>query len=75
MKTDSPIALAIAGMSCGHCVAAVRQALATVPGIADAQVAIGSATFTVQPGVDASTVRASAVEAIQDAGYDAHEHR
>ena len=75
MKTESPITLSISGMSCGHCVAAVKKALATVPGISDAQVAVGSATLTVASDADANAVRASAVEAIQDAGYDAHEHR
>jgi copper chaperone CopZ len=73
MKPDSSISLAISGMSCGHCVAAVRKAIATIPGIADAQVAVGSATLNLEPGADAGAVGASAVQAIQDAGYDAHE--
>ncbi|MGH7713396.1 MAG: heavy-metal-associated domain-containing protein, partial [Gemmatimonadaceae bacterium] len=37
------IRLEIDGMSCGHCVASVRTALATVPGVQVADVSIGQA--------------------------------
>jgi copper chaperone len=37
------VTLAIQGMSCGHCVKRVQQALATTPGVA-------SATVTLEPG-------------------------
>lgn len=71
MTASSPIQLSISGMSCGHCVAAVKKALGTVPGIASDSVAIGSATVTVAPGADSDKVRADAVRAIEDAGYEA----
>jgi copper chaperone len=71
MTASSPIQFSISGMSCGHCVAAVKKALGTVPGVASDDVAIGSATVTVAPGADADKVRADAVRAIEDAGYEA----
>ena len=64
--------LAIEGMSCGHCVAAVKQALADVPGVADRQVAVGSAVLAIDPAArPVSDTIAAAIEAIRDAGYDA----
>ena len=60
--------LAISGMSCGHCVAAVRDALEQVPGVAVQQVAIGTASVALDP---ASVSTATVVAAVQDAGYDA----
>src|SRR5689334_22424266 len=81
MSTVSPsdqshaptVSLAIAGMSCGHCVAAVRSALDQVPGVRDGQVAIGSARFAVDPAAGATdAVARAAIDAINDAGYDAH---
>jgi mercuric transport protein len=32
------VALGITGMTCGHCVAAVRKALAAVPGVGEVEV-------------------------------------
>lgn len=62
------LTLAIEGMSCGHCVAAVRRALGETEGVEVKDVAIGSASVTVDPGVaSADTV----VEAVRDAGYEA----
>lgn len=60
--------LAISGMSCGHCVRAVSQALAEVPGVEVENVGIGSAR--IRAGDDPATVNA-AIEAVRDAGYDA----
>lgn len=71
MTASSPIQISISGMSCGHCVASVRKALATVPGVASGDVAIGSATVSVAPGADVNKVRDDAVRAIEDAGYEA----
>ena len=63
-----PLHLAIDGMSCGHCVAAVRDALAGLPGVTVQRVAVGSAAVTIEPG---TTPPAAVVEAIRDAGYEA----
>jgi copper chaperone len=57
--------LAIDGMSCGHCVSAVKQALADVPGVTVQSVEIGSAT--VETG-DPAPIDAMKL-AVEDAGY------
>ena len=62
------LTLAIDGMSCGHCVGAVKRALADIEGVRVEQIAIGSATVEFDPA------RASAervTTAIEDAGYQA----
>ena len=60
------VSLQIVGMSCGHCVAAVKEALVALPGVQVERVEVGRATVqfdrdTVKPGEIAN--------AIQDAGY------
>lgn len=62
--------LTVAGMSCGHCVKAVQQALAGVDGATPEQVAIGSATVAFDP---AKTNIGALIDAVADAGYEAHE--
>jgi len=64
------VTLDIAGMSCGHCVAAVTAALKQVPGVQVEQVRVGSATLAVAEGESADAVQ-RAVRAVEDAGYDA----
>lgn len=70
MKT---ITLSIEGMSCGHCISAVRSALSAVPGIASAQVTMGAATIQLADPDDgaAAATAASAANAVTDAGYAA----
>lgn len=64
------IQLQVSGMSCGHCVQAVRNALASIPGATVESVEVGSAIVN----VDESRVTVGAlIDAIQDAGYDAQE--
>lgn len=64
MKTQS---LTIGGMSCGHCVMTVRNALESIEGVSVDEVRIGQATVQ----FDESAVQADAVaEAVRDAGYD-----
>jgi copper chaperone len=58
--------ITISGMSCGHCVTAVRKALAGVAGVEVQDVQIGTATV----GVDSPATLAAATTAIEDAGYD-----
>jgi copper chaperone len=62
-----PVSIRISGMSCGHCVSAVRKALEAVPGVAVQSVEIGSAV--VQFDAARSTI-ADAEAAIDAAGYD-----
>jgi copper chaperone CopZ len=62
--------LSIEGMSCDHCLASVRKALASVPGVTVRDVAIGSATVVLDPAqTDVGTI----IDAVQDAGYEARE--
>lgn len=61
--------LAITGMTCGHCVAGVTQALAELDGVTTERVAIGAASVMLDRNRASS---AAVIEAIRDAGYDAH---
>jgi len=64
----SKVELEIQGMSCGHCVAAVSEALRELPGVTVESVAIGSAAVSYEPdrvSVDDITL------AVEDAGYSA----
>lgn len=57
----------ISGMSCGHCVGAVRNALAKVDGVEVKDVRIGTATVTIDPEkVSLDSLR----DAIEDTGYE-----
>ncbi len=62
------ITMHIEGMSCGHCLNAVNQALAAVPGVAIESVQIGRATVRFD---DALTTTEQIVQAVSDAGYKA----
>ena len=66
ISSTAPARLQIDGMSCDHCVAAVRTALAKVPGITLHTVTIGSATVTASPAA-----LAHALAALDDAGFTA----
>ena len=58
--------LEIGGMSCGHCVRSVTQALQGLDGVAVEQVKIGQATVSYD---DATTSPAAIAQAIEDEGY------
>lgn len=64
------IALDVQGMSCGHCVHAVQQALTELAGVEVRHVAIGSATIAIDPG---RTTIGAVIDAVGDAGYEAQE--
>lgn len=67
MKT---IRLTIEGMTCGHCVMAVRKALGALRGVTVLEAAIGSALVS----LDAEPADEQAlVEAVSDAGYTVSE--
>ncbi len=61
--------LTIDGMSCGHCLNAVRGALARVPGVRIETVSIGRARVEFDPAAANADQIAAAVSA---AGYTAH---
>lgn len=60
--------IGISGMSCGHCVASVKQALDRLDGVEVREVKVGSATVAYDPGV-VSPERI--VQAVEDEGYGA----
>jgi copper chaperone CopZ len=64
----TPLVLSINGMSCGHCLNAVRQALSDTPGVTVDSVRIGRAEVQYDPTlVTPATIEA----AVTDAGYEA----
>ena len=63
------IELEIEGMSCEHCVAAVSEALAELPGVSVEEVRVGEARVRYDP--DQVSPHQIAL-AIEDAGYAAH---
>lgn len=66
------VELQVDGMSCGHCVHAVREALAGLPGVKVEHIRVGAATVE----MDESRVGVGQLlEAVADAGYDAREAR
>ena len=66
-NNSQPVTLAISGMSCGHCVAAVKSALNAAPGVAVQEVTVGSATVKLEP----QTSPDIALAAVREAGYEA----
>ena len=64
----SEVQLAIEGMSCGHCVRTVRDALTALPGVTPSIIGVGSATLVVYP--ETATVD-DVLAALHDVGYDA----
>ena len=58
--------LQITGMSCGHCVGAVRGALAALKGVEVQDVTIGRAAVRFDPAV---VTREQLVDAVEDQGY------
>lgn len=60
--------LAISGMTCGHCVNAVRAALEELPGVDIHQVRVGSASISLDPH---GAGPAAVIHAIREAGYQA----
>ena len=60
--------LEVTGMSCGHCVHAVREALGALPGVQIEEVRIGSASVSYDE--DKATV-GDLVDAVSNAGYEA----
>jgi copper chaperone CopZ len=62
------IKLSIAGMSCGHCVSAVRNALTEKPGVEIERLEIGSANVAYDEGRYSA---ADIIRAVEEAGYTA----
>ncbi len=62
--------LEVAGMSCGHCVQAVRDALGAVPGVKVEAVQVGSASVSFD---ESKATVGDLVDAVYNAGYEASE--
>jgi copper chaperone len=62
--------LEVAGMSCGHCVQAVRDALGAVPGVKVESVQVGSAAVSFD---ETKATVGDLVDAVYNAGYEASE--
>jgi copper chaperone CopZ len=67
-ETMNKLELEIEGMSCGHCVAAVSEALRELDGVSVDNVRIGSAEVSYEP---AQVSPEQIVLAVEDAGYTA----
>ncbi len=67
MSTDGASTYRVEGMSCGHCVAAVRDELEKVSGVEDVQVDLDTKQVVVRGHFDDAAARA----AIDEAGYEA----
>ena len=64
------VKLDVTGMSCGHCVHAVKEALAGVNGVNVDEVSIGKATVSIDEG---RVGIGALIDAVADAGYEASE--
>lgn len=62
--------LEVSGMSCGHCVHAVQEALAALPGVKVDEVRIGTASVSFD---ETRTSVSDLVDAVAEAGYEASE--
>ncbi|WP_157254364.1 heavy-metal-associated domain-containing protein [Nonomuraea typhae] len=56
----------VTGMTCGHCVASVKEEVGEVPGVTAVEVDLASGRVEVTGQADDNLVRA----AIKEAGYD-----
>ena len=65
-RSNQTLNVTIGGMSCSHCVAAVKERLESTAGVQSVAVSIGSASMEIDAGQATSeTVRS----AIEDEGY------
>ena len=64
------VKLDVTGMSCGHCVHAVKNALAGIDGVKVEAVSIGKATVSIDDG---RVTIGALIDAVADAGYEAAE--
>jgi len=58
----------VRGMTCGHCVAAVKEEVSGIAGVSDVDVVLesGAVTVTSESPLDTATVKA----AVEEAGYE-----
>ncbi len=63
----SQVVLSIEGMSCGHCVGAVRRALEGVPGVEQVEVRLEEGRALIHGTADPEAL----VQAVREEGYEA----
>ena len=63
------VTLKIEGMTCGHCVGRVQEALDTTPGVIDAKVDLDSGTAEISYGAATDSVKLAWI--VAEAGYPA----
>lgn len=68
MTNPTRLSFTVSGMSCGHCVRAVGDALDLVPGVVAKQVEIGRTSVQFEAG---AVTPDAVIEAIREAGYEA----
>lgn len=61
--------LKVEGMSCEHCVKAIKSAVGKLPGVADVQVDLNTKTVTVKHDAT-QNAREDIIVEIEDQGYD-----
>jgi copper chaperone len=66
-RTMERLEMEIGGMSCGHCVGAVKGALGQLGGVTVEEVKIGAAKVSYDPG---AVTPERIVQAIEDEGYE-----
>lgn len=66
---NQTIELVIEGMSCGHCVRAVKEALEAVPGVSSAEVILEPGQANIQ--AESEVIAERLIEAVREEGYDA----
>lgn len=64
-----PIRLKVDGMSCGHCVSRVQEAVKELPGVRSFEVSIGEVELWTEPG---RLTPAQVSTAIEQAGFTPH---
>ncbi len=64
----SETVVTVAGMTCGHCVVAVRDEISKLPGVASVEVDLE--TGTVRIAADPPPDRAALSAAVDEAGYE-----
>lgn len=57
----------VSGMTCGHCVAAVREEISALDGVRDVEVVLETGAVTVTS--DAPLDRGAVAAAVEEAGY------
>lgn len=67
-RTVTTSTYTVTGMTCEHCVGAVRGEVSRIPGVTDVRVELASGTVTVtsESAIDVEAVRAS----VDEAGYE-----